>query len=135
MTTIAQAKQSIYDAFITDWGTTTPITLDAENDDLPVDLPSVNIVIRHFTRDQDTIGSSGNRKFRHDGAILVQIYGPLDGGSTTVDNLATTVITTLEAKTLADTVITLASTYNEIGPTDNGYLGTVTTPFYYRETK
>lgn len=135
MTTITEAKQSIYNTFITDWGTTTPVILDGENADPPPSLPYVHVLVRHFTGVQDTLGGVGNRKFKRDGAIMVQIYGPLDEGSQTTDNLAITVISILEGKTLTDNVFTFASTPNEIGPTDNGYLTTVTTPFFYQETK
>ena len=135
MATITEAKQSIYNTFIAGWGTTTPIILDGENADPPPSLPYVQIMVRHFTGVQDTLGGVGNRKFKRDGAIMVQIYGPLDEGSQTTDNLAITAIGILEGKTLADNVFTFASTPTEIGPTDDGYLTTVTTPFFYRETK
>lgn len=141
MTTIAEAKQILYNEFITAFAVahaTTVMILDNEDTAPPSDAAYVEAVVRHTTRNQETLGGTENRKFQSDGIFAVTVYAPLDEGSTTADNLASSVQSIMEAKTFTSggaTVRTLSATLNEVGPTDDGYQIIVAVAFNYYETK
>lgn len=139
MTTLVEAKQIILDAFVLGWAAQTPVFITGEDhDDPPIDAPFVRITIRHFTRNQETLGGTGARKFEAAGSIVVQVFAPLDEGTTPADNLASNVQAILEAKTLTGAgteVHTNSATITEIGETDDGYQINVSTSFYYQQIK
>lgn len=141
MTTIVDAKQIIYDHFLTQMAILhSGMIVKIGNEDGPggTDTTWVRIMARHIDRNQDSLGGVGARKFQQDGIIGVQIFSPLDAGSTPADTVAISVQTILEGKSLtsgANAVRTNSAVPNEIGPTEDGYQVNVSTAFYYHETK
>ncbi len=88
MTTLNQARESVYSRFVAQWGTTTPIAFENEKFDEPTDVPWVRLTVRSASRKQETLGRPGNRKFRSAGLVLVQVYTRTDVGVKQGDDLA-----------------------------------------------
>ncbi len=142
MTTVAGAKQVMYDTFKTDWGTTSVYALDGEDFDPATDakgVPNVLAFIRHTGSVQTSLGGAGNRKFERSGFFGMQIYArPLDNGSLVADNLAVVARDIFEGKKLtsgSNEVFFNDVVIREIGPTPDGYRVAVEAFFLYHETK
>lgn len=136
MTTLNEARGAIYEAFVTDWGATSPLTLDNETFNPPVDPPWARLVVRHDARSQESLGPVGNRKFESVGAAIIQCFGSLDKGTAEADTLAQVAQGILEGKVLLPEGIRFTSAQPiEIGPTEDGYQINVEAFFTYTETK
>lgn len=141
MTSVPEAKQIILAEFETLWVAahpTVPYFFENEAQGPPSDGPYVHLFIRHATRNQESLGGIGARKFQSSGFIVLQIFAPLDGGSAVADNLAATAQSIFEGKSLTSggaTVNTNSSVPAELGPTDDGYQTNVVTAFNYHQTK
>ena len=86
MTTISQAREAIYGRFNTNWGTTSPFQFDNENF-TPPDKAWARLVVRHIGSSQETLGSSGNRKFERRAVVFIQIFTKADKGTSEADTL------------------------------------------------
>lgn len=136
MTTLAEARERIYDEFITAWGATSDLTLDNEKFDPPSDSPWARLSIRHNGRDQESLGPVTGRKFESIGSVFVQCFSPLDGGRTAADTLAATAQSILEGKHLHPEGIRLTgAAITEIGASEGWYQINVEALFTYSETK
>lgn len=141
MTTLIEAKQILLSTFTTDFAAlqpTVPIFITGEKQKAPPKAPFVRITVVHATRSQTSLGGVGRRKFRSGGFVGVQVFAPLDAGSSLADNLAIDAQSVLEGKTLTSggaTVHTNSAPINEIGETPDGYQSNVSAAFYYHETK
>lgn len=136
MTTLNEARGAIYVAFETDWGTTSALTLDNENFTPPADTPWARLVVRHDSRQQESLGGLLRRKFESGGSVIVQCFGPLDKGADAADTLAQVAQGIFEGKTLSPEGIRFTSSVvKEIGPTDDYYMINVEAFFTYTTTK
>lgn len=136
MTTLNDARGAIYAAFVAGWGATSPFLFDNEVFKTPPAGVWARTVVRHAVRAQETLGSTGNRKFESLGSVIVQCFGPLDKGAEGVDTLAEVAQGIFEGKTLTPENIHFTSAViQEIGPTDDAYQINVESFFTYRETK
>ncbi len=88
MTTLNEAKESIYSRFVTEWGTTTPFTFDNEELEEPANDPWVRLTVRGLSRGQETLGRTGNRRFRSAALVFVQVYTRTNTGVKQGDELA-----------------------------------------------
>lgn len=138
MTTLAQARERIYESFVTDWGATSPFTLDNEAYDTPVGSEWVRVAVRHNASNQETLGGIGNRKYERIGSVFVQCFTPLDKGLAAADNLAAAARAIFEGKTLApagEAIHFFDVVVREIGPDGAWYQVNVEAFFTYHETK
>ncbi len=87
MTTINEAREAIYDRFVTAWGSTTPLTFDSENFAAP-DEPWARLTVRNSGSTQRTLGSPGNRRFRRVGSVFIQLFDLVDEGLANLDSLS-----------------------------------------------
>ena len=76
MTTINDARKTIYNEFISQWGNTSAFTVGNEPFNQPENDPWVRLVVRNRTGGQRTLGRKGNRRFDRHGAIIAQVFIP-----------------------------------------------------------
>ena len=89
MTTPIEAREAIYNQFITAWGTTTPFTFDNEKFAAP-NVAWARLTVRNSESIQRTLGAPGNRRFRRVGSVFIQLFDLVDGGMSTLDTLTKT---------------------------------------------
>lgn len=138
MTTIAQAREAIYQAFVDAWAGVTPIALDNEAFEPTPDVAWVRLVVRHTAGFQSTLGRTGNRKFASIGAAVVQISTKKNDGTAEADTLAKTAKDAFEGKSIAGTTIFFKDVnVRETAPSpdDDWYQVIVDAAFEYDETK
>jgi len=134
VTTFAAAKESIYQQFVTDWGSASAYTFDNEKFDPPSDAPWVRVAVRHAASRQVCLGGVGNRKFDRDGLVLIQVFGRLDRGTKEVDDLVEKALAIYEGKTI-DLIRFISTVPREIGPIDGWYMATLDAQFTWTEKK
>lgn len=136
MATMNQAREAIYSAFTTAWGSTTSIALDNEAFTPAEGSPYVRLAVRHLGRRQSTLGKPGNRKFESLGAAFVQVFVPINTGVKDADVLAKAAQDIFEGVTLAGVEVSfLDVTVRETGPSGKWFGVTVQADFNYDEIK
>ena len=73
------ATEAIYQHFVTQWASATPIVFGNEAASEPA-APFVRVSMRENTSEQLTIGTTGNRIFERHASVYVQIFAPADAG-------------------------------------------------------
>lgn len=134
MTTLSEAKESVYSRFVTEWGATTPFVFDNEELDGPTDDPWVRVTVRSISRGQDTLGRTGNRRFRSAALVFVQVYTRTNTGVKQGDDLA------VQARDIFEAVSFSGLDFNdgvvrESGPQGKWYQHVAEIAFDYDETK
>lgn len=135
MTELSAARETLYEAFKDAWvAQSAPYFFDNE-----VATPDaagwLRLVVRHRSGEQETLGPIGSRKFERVGSVIVQVFTPLDEGTSVSDTLVDLVREVFEGKTLSG-IRFAGVTTREIGPTvDKWYQVNVDAPFNYDETK
>lgn len=129
MTALADARESLYQAFLTGWASATPLYFENE-DPGDQDAAWVRFSVRHTDAIQDTLGKTGNRRFIRNGSIFVQIFVPINQGLAQSDTYATAARNILEGKTI-DSIHIYGVTTTEIGPDGEWYQVNVEAPFTY----
>lgn len=141
MTTLIEAKQILYSALVTDWGSETPYildnrgTLDSNGVDLTATkLPWIRATIKHETFSQFTQGPVGGRKFERKGRLLVQIFTLGNKGTETSDLLSQKIVLAMEGKTFTGVCIDNV-TPRELGQDGKWYQVLADIEFTYQEIK
>lgn len=88
MTTLGEARESVYSRFVTEWAATTPFVFGNEELEEPTDDPWVRVTVRNLSRGQETMGRTGNRRFRSAASVFVQVYTRTNVGVEQGDGLA-----------------------------------------------
>ncbi len=90
MTTVTQAREAIYQRFLDNYTGVVAgrITFENEEFEEPTSGEWVRLVVRSLVREQDTLGKSGNRRFRSKASVMVQVYALADSGVQQLDTLA-----------------------------------------------
>lgn len=88
MTTLGEAREAVYSRFVAQWGTTTPFVFDNEELEGPTDGPWARLTVRGLSRGQETMGRTGNRRFRSAALVFVQVYTRTNTGVKQGDELA-----------------------------------------------
>lgn len=137
MTTMDEAKEAMYLAFVTAWNTTGfGYELDNEGFSPTAGVPWARCVVRHRGSGQETLGKAGNRRFARTGSVLTQIQTPTDEGTSRADSLATTVREAFEGVSLVGTTVRFGDvTVRETGPSGGWYQTVVEANFEYDETR
>lgn len=126
-------RESIYQLFVTGWGTTTHYEFDNENANPDTDV-WVNVVVLHLNSMQDTIGHAGNRRFMEYGKAVVEIRTLTNIGTEVADALALLVRTIFEG-TSYDGIQFKATTTRPVAPDGKWNRVNVETPFTYEVKK
>lgn len=134
MPTIEIARESIYQSFVTGWGSFTPSTLENEVFNPTTGVSYVRMVVRHDDRAQETLGAVGNRKFETDGRVVVQIFTPIDKGAGVADPIVEKVRSIFEGKTI-DSIRYYIVNSRELNPDGKWNMVVAEVAFVYNETK
>ena len=132
MTTESQAKEIVYQEFISLWAGETEVTL--ENESFTPANKYVRITIRQLGSNQRTLGRTGNRKFRRDALVLIQVFTPADTGTGESDRLSKLAANIFEGKRLNGLSFGSVSSRG-VGPSGSWYQALVEAPFDYDEIK
>jgi len=135
MTSTQTARETIYQTFVTDWANATPVTFANEDFSPPTDTPWVRLAVLHFTGNQETLGEVGNRRFRREGQISIQVFTPLNDGLRDIDALVQSARQIFEGRTLTGPIWCTDSAVQEIGPSDGWFQFNVDTDFAYEEVR
>jgi len=101
MTTIAQARELIYDHFIAQWGARTKYTFDNEQFTPVKGVAWARLSVRHTGATPESFGSLGNRRFERFGIVLIQVFVPAATGRKALDDHADFLKTMFEGKNLS----------------------------------
>lgn len=139
MVTLVNARETIYQAFQTAWGATSPITHDNESFEPPVDTAWVRMVVRHDGSTLECIGGAGDggmNTYQRTGRVIMQVFTPLDQGTREADTLAQTARAIFEGTTLSSNAIRFNNVVlREIGPEGSWYQINLEAAFQYDERK
>lgn len=136
MTTLVDAREAIYQAFATAWGSTTPLAFDNEKFVPPDAAPWVRLAVRHQVSNQETLGGTGNRVFLREGLVFVQVFTPEDDGQRASDVLVQQARAVFEGVNLvANGVWFNDVVVREIGPTEGWNQVNAEAAFFYQEIK
>lgn len=138
MTTLNQAREAIYAAFVADWsvGPASAYTFDNEKFDPPEGAPWARLSVRHRGAGQETLGRPGARRFARRGAAFVQVFVPEDTGTADADSLTARARAIFEGVTLAGTTVRFQDVIvRETGVDGVWYGMMVEAIFEYDETK
>jgi len=136
MTTPNEAKEAVYLRFTSNFTGVTAdrIALDNEEFDEPDTGAWVRLVVRTGPRAQDTLGKTGNRRFRTTNTVFVQVYTETDTGVKSGDTLAKEAADLFEGVSFSGLDFQAAQT-RETGPTGKWYQHLVEAEFDYDEIK
>jgi len=137
MTTLAEAREAIYQRFVDVWNDETVYTFDNEDFKTPKRDPWVRLVVRHEGAFQETLGQVGNRRFARVGRVLVQVFTAEDQGTSRSDELVMLATSAFEGVTLASSTVRFSEvSFREVGAGDDKFFqALVDAPFEYDETK
>lgn len=133
--TTPTARELIYSRFITQWGTTTPLTFDNEAFDPPEGKAWVRLTVRHNDSNFETLGGVGNRRVRREGSIFIQVFTPGDKGTQKSDTLVQTARAVFEGVSFGPGVDCNNAVDREVGPDGAHYMRVVECFFAYEERK
>lgn len=88
MTTLVEAKKAINDRFIAAWEGKTEYTIDNEDFTEPESGAWVRLTVRNTDGGQTSMGRVGNRRFDRKGVIVVNVFTPIEQGTSEGDVLA-----------------------------------------------
>lgn len=135
MTTLSEARKAIYTKFINEWGTSTPYTFDNEQfNSETINGPWVRLSVRNQLSEQESLGPKGRRKYRREGAIMVQCFALADTGMASLDNVVMAVRTVFEGEKF-DGVFVDDTVTREVGPDGRWFMTVVESFFHYNQTK
>jgi hypothetical protein len=138
MTTLAEARESVYQRFLERWDLshpTVPYALDNEDFAPPTDgSPWARVSLRNMTSVQDTLGMEGARRWHRRALVMVQIFTPINEGAGSADVLAATVRGMFEGASFEGLDFE-ASLIREGVPDGRWWLVLVESPLSYYETR
>lgn len=138
MVSLVNARETIYQAFETAWGSLSPYTFDNEDFTPPENAPWVRVAVRHDGSTLECIGGSqagGFNTFQRTGRAVVQVFGRLNKGTREADTLAQAARAIFEGTTLANAIRLTNAVIREIGPDGAWYQINVEAFFQYDERK
>lgn len=127
------AREAIYARIAANW-TASPYQLENEEFTPPTTGRWARFVVRHTTREQATLGSSGNRRFQSDGRVMVQLFAPLDAGTQGLDSDSDAFLVLFEGVDFGG-IRTHNAEVRETGPTGRWYQFTGEAFFDYEQLK
>jgi hypothetical protein len=138
MASIEAAREAIYGQFLNNFTAIPSENIRRDNVELentPEAAPWCELVVRHISAEQESLGAVGQRKFRRIGTISVNIYVPTNTGLSQTDAIVQDVIDSLEALTLPGQIRLNIATARESGINGAWFVTVVETEFEYSETR
>jgi len=134
MTTINDAKKTVYNTFIAGWtAETAPFTFDNESFSPPV-TEWVRLVVRNTNSNQETLGQKTARRFLRQASVLIQIFTVANTGTKEADRLADVAKNIFEGERIGN-IWFLEADVRETGTDGEWYQVVVEIIFNYEETK
>jgi hypothetical protein len=114
-----EAKNFLLKEFITEYGSTTPVAYDNNEEFVKPDNASwARFSVLNHTSYQATMGGEDNRRFSRYGLILFQVFIPVNTGTYEGDVLCEQILDIFEAKRFGS-IVCKTGEYKEIGNTGN----------------
>lgn len=102
MTTPNEAAEAVYSRFATEFGGASPVPFVFEDEDFKAPRGSwMRLWINTNSRNQDTLGPKGARRYFSGASILVECYTLTNQGRKAADDLARRVVTLFEGETFS----------------------------------
>lgn len=141
MSTSAQIRETVYETLVIAWNAAygappleVKIALDNETFIPPpgFNKPWARAVIRQIKSAQETLGAKGNRRFKRDCDLVVQIFLVPDTGTKLADQFVQTIRDTFEGNSLN------GANFNQVSMREIGNLGAwfqanITASFWFEE--
>ena len=71
-----------------------------EESNPPRRQPWVRLAVRHLSRSQESLGKKGNRKFRVEALVMIQVFVPTEGNTMEGDAVAWAMAEVYDAENL-----------------------------------
>lgn len=102
MTTINEAREAVYQAFVAGWGTRTPYQLEG----IPFIEPGpgiewIRLVVRGLGGTTETLGDVDAKKHRRNAFVLMTVFAPADAGMDEGDGHAQFALDIFESKNIS----------------------------------
>jgi len=134
MPTLNEVRQSVQDRFEAQWLKETVFDFDNDDFTIPEGEKWVRVVVRTKTRNQTTLGGTGNRKFRSDAAVVAQVFVPIETGTSEADRLSKKLADIFDS-TRFDSLWFFAAEIRESGTSGEFHQYNVTCNFSYEDIK
>lgn len=143
-TTINDAREAVYQAFVAGWADRTVYRLEgAERGAEPaVDVEWVRVVVRNFTGTTETLGDVAQKKHRRNASVIMSIFTPADQGMKAGAEHAQFALDIFESQNIAvpgksETLDFIAGDVREIPLDDDekSRMTEVEVPFAFTQTK
>ena len=116
-----EAREAVYQHFVTLWANRLAFCFDNEPFDPPGDAPWVRLSVRHLSRRQISLGQPGNRRWEYQGQAIIQYFERPGDGLVTQDGHTDRLEAIFEGVSLGGTTIKFNSaTTQELGTVENG---------------
>jgi hypothetical protein len=131
-----EARKAIQTAFVATWGTMTPVAFDNKPFDAnDLNIPWVRLNVQFTAGSISCLGIVGDRRFRNEGLVFVQVFTPVGGGVSPNDLLATTARNVFRGVQLAGGLWFRNEGINDVGPDGKWYQQNVTAEFIFDEVE
>jgi hypothetical protein len=140
MTTLSEARESIYSKFVTEYAltaNTNPYCFANETHTLAFGSAAwIRMAVLHQTGGQESLGGVGDRKFMRAGQVVFQVFEPLNAGTSATDRLVQDIRLMFEGARIAgNTVRFTDAQINEVGVSDGWYQTNLNISFEYDEQR
>lgn len=134
MTTQNEAREAVYQEFVTGWGVLTPYVFDDEPFDPEQIDEFVRLTINHLPSAQRTLGSVGNRRFTRNAIVFIQVFTAAGQGTKRSDQLTITARDIFEGRSFGGLSFSSVNS-RRVGPDGKFYQALIEAFFDYDETK
>lgn len=134
MTTLAQAREAVYQRFVTQWANRTPFTFENEAYTPPTRTAYIHVSMVNLGPSDSTLGPDGGRKFGRQAVIVGTVRSPTDTGRAVSDGHAKAFLDIFEGRRFGGVAGNQGSIQEQ--PPAGAWLPTlVLIPCFYEETK
>jgi hypothetical protein len=131
-----EADKIIQSTFGAAWGTTTPVAYDNKTFDAEGQNTAwVRLNVQFITGSISALGQVGDRLFRNEGLVFVQVFTPVGGGKSPNTLLATTARNVFRGVQLAGGLWFRNEGITHVGPEGKWYQQNVSAEFIFDEVE
>lgn len=131
-----EADKAIQGAFVAAWGSTTPVAFDNKAFDADgLNVPWVRLNVQFTTGSISALGIVGDRRFRNEGFVFVQVFTPVGGGKSANTLLATIARNVFRGVQLAGGLWFRNEGLVHVGPEGKWYQQNVSAEFIFDEVE
>jgi len=137
MTTLSEARESVYQRFIDNFTGLSSDRITFANEEFEAG-PSdswIRLVVKTLTRAQSSLGRVTNRRYRTTASVMIQVFVPANSGVAAADTLAYEAASIFEGVSFDGLDFDQAAIVNEIGVDGYWFMTLVESIFSYDEIK